>query len=80
MNLGVGFRAYGLGFDEFDCRFRGRLRIVSTPNLRPFRHYSLYNLPFRVRSGEVTLNCPNLGVGLGFAWIRDRLGFGIMQG
>ena len=78
--LGLGFGAYGLGFDELDCRFTGKLRIVSTPNLRPFWHCSLYNPPFRVRSGEVTLNYPDLGVGLGFTWIPDRLGFGIIQG
>ena len=29
----------------------------SVRNLRPFWSYSLYKPPFRVRSGEVTLNC-----------------------
>ena len=38
----------------------GLFRIVSIPNLRPFWYYSLYTTPFRVRSGEVALNCPAL--------------------
>ena len=38
----------------------GESRIISIPNLRPFKHHSLCKPPFRVRSGEVSLHCPEL--------------------
>ena len=43
--------------------------MISIPNVRPFWYRSLCKPPFRVRSGEVALNCPGLGLrasGLGF--------------
>ena len=39
--------------------FRGNyLRIISIPKITLFWYYSLYQAPFKVRSGEVALNCP----------------------
>ena len=41
--------------------------MISIPNLRPFWSSSQYNIPFRVRSAEVTLTCPDTTTGNG-AW------------
>ena len=34
--------------------------MITIPNLRSFWYHLLYSPPFRVRSGEVALNCPVL--------------------
>ena len=39
---------------------QGNFGIISTPNRIPSWYYSLYGPPFRVRSGEVALDCPEL--------------------
>ena len=65
--------------------------MMSIPNLNPFWYYSLDKPLFRVRSGEVALNCPGLrsrfrawGLGFGAEYglrlLTSGLGLFMVQG